>query len=180
MKNMIGAVVTVVAIVLVVTGTTFAWYTWSSDSGDDTNVTFTISGVDSQCITYSTSNSGSSTLIPVSAKESGYLTTVTISQTCGTDLYADFTLTPSVLPDNLKNASFKYAFVHDSTTTTGDFSAANVNTPITLAEGVEVTSSSKALTLYLWIDGNMSNPSTMQSQSYNFILNANATNEVMG
>ena len=178
MKNKIGPVLIVLIIVVAVVGSTYSWFSWQTSEDEKIGVDFSTSGASSDCITYSTSTSGEEILIPVSAKEKGYITNIEIAQTCNTDLYADFDLNLTSFPTNLKDQSFKYTLVENNIVVgEGDFSNATQGDIIKLAQNQLISSTTRNYTLYLWIDGNLNNPNTMQNQEYNFNLVANVTDE---
>ena len=87
-------------------------------------------------------------------------------------------MTVVALDDGLKDESFKYELYNDNNlVVAGNFASSNVNDVINLLSGVEITSTPVTYTLYIWIDSNMDNPNTMYNQSFEFRLNANATDE---
>ena len=161
---------------LVAIGVSFAWFTWSTTNEQNTNVVVTVGGAtisyeDGEDIT-------NNNLIPTSTKEQGISKDITISST--STVYLDLNMTVVTLDDGLKDASFKYGLYDsdDSPVVEGNFASSNANDVINLLSGVEITSTSVIYTLYIWIDGNMSNPSTMYNQNFEFRLNANATDEM--
>ncbi len=168
----LGSVLVIGAIVL---GSTLAWFTWSTSNEQNTNVVVTVGGAtisyeDGEDIT-------NNNLIPTSTKEQGISKDITISST-GT-VYLDLNMTVVTLDDGLKDASFKYGLYNsdDSPVVEGNFASSNANDVINLLDDVTITSSPVTYTLYIWIDGTMSNPSTMYNQNFEFRLNANATDE---
>ena len=162
---------------LVVIGVSFAWWTWSTSSNEQTNVVVTIGGAtisyeDGEDIT-------NNNLIPTSTKEKGISKDITISST--STVYLDLNMTVVTLDEGLKDASFKYGLYNSTDTNTpvveGNFASSNANDVINLLDGVEITTTPVTYTLYIWIDGNMSNPNTMYNQNFEFRLNAKATDE---
>ena len=155
-------------------GSSLAWWTWSTSSNEQTNVLVTVGGItinyeDGEDIT-------NNNLIPTSTKEQGISKDITVSST-GL-VYLDLNMEVVTLDDGLKDASFKYEIYNGSELVTGgNFANSNVGDNIALLSGVEVTSSPTTYTLYIWIDGNMSNPNTMYNQNFEFRLNAEATDE---
>ena len=167
----VGCLLVIGAIAL---GSTLAWWTWSTSSNEQTNVLVTVGGItinyeDGEDIT-------NNNLIPTSTKEQGISKDITVSST-GL-VYLDLNMEVVTLDDGLKDASFKYEIYNGSELVTGgNFANSNVGDNIALLSGVEVTSSPTTYTLYIWIDGNMSNPNTMYNQNFEFRLNAEATDE---
>ena len=168
---MIGSLLVIGAIAL---GSTLAWWTWSTSGNEQTNVVVTVGGItvnyeDGEDIT-------NNNLIPTSTKEKGISKDITVSSTG--QVYLDLNMAVVTLDDGLKDASFKYELYNgNDLVRSGNFANSNVGDNIALLSGVEVTSSSTTYTLYIWIDGNMSNPSTMYNQNFEFRLNADATDE---
>ena len=168
---MIGSLLVIGAIAL---GSTLAWWTWSTSSNEQTNVVVTVGGI---TINYEDGeNITNNNLIPTSTKEKGISKDITVSSTG--QVYLDLNMEVVTLDDGLKDASFKYEIYNGSDLVTGgNFANSNARDNIALLSGVEVTSSPTTYTLYIWIDGNMSNPNTMYNQNFEFRLNAEATDE---
>ena len=158
----------------IMVGSTLAWWTWSTSTNEQTNVVVTVGGI---TIDYEDGeNITNNNLIPTSTKEKGISKNITVSST-GL-VYLDLNMAVVTLDDGLKDASFKYEIYNGSDLVTGgNFANSNAGDNIALLSGVEVTSSSTTYTLYIWIDGNMSNPNTMYNQNFEFRLNAEATDE---
>ena len=167
----VGCLLVIGAIAL---GSSLAWWTWSTSSNEQTNVVVTVGGItidyeDGEDIT-------NNNLIPTSTKEKGISKDITVSSTG--QVYLDLNMAVVTLEDGLKDASFKYEIYNGSDLVTGgNFANSNAGDNIALLSGVEVTSSPTTYTLYIWIDGNMSNPNTMYNQNFEFRLNAEATDE---
>ena len=171
-KILIGLILIIGAIAL---GSSLAWWTWSTSSNEQTNVVVTVGGI---TINYEDGeNITNNNLIPTSTKEKGISKNITVSSTG--EVYLDLNMAVVTLEDGLKDASFKYELYNGSELVTGgNFANSNVGDNIALLSSVEVNSTPTTYTLYIWIDGNMSNPSTMYNQNFEFRLNANATEEI--
>ena len=171
----VGCLLVLMAIAL---GSSLAWWTWSTSSNEQTNVVVTVGGA---TISYEDGDDiTNNNLIPTSTKEKGISKDITISST--SIVYLDLNMTVVTLDDGLKDASFKYGLYNSTDTNTpvieGNFASSNANDVINLLDGVQITSTPVTYTLYIWIDGNMSNPNTMYNQNFEFRLNASATDEV--
>ena len=159
---------------LVVIGVSFAWWTWSTTNEQNTTVVVTVGGAtisyeDGEDIT-------NNNLIPTSTKEQGISKDITISST--STVYLDLNMTVVALADGLKDESFKYEIYNDNNLVAGgNFANSNAGDTIALLSGVTINSTPITYTLYIWIDGNMSNPNTMYNQNFEFRLNAEATDE---
>ena len=168
----IGSILVLFAIVI---GSTLAWWTWTTSDSERTNIVVTVGGAQ---ISYEDGeNITNNNLIPTSTKEKGISKDITISSTSLVYLSLDMTIV--TLDIGLKDASFKYG-LYDSDDTPvieGNFANSNANDVINLLENIEVSSTPVTYTLYIWIDGNMSNPNTMYNQNFNFVLSASATYE---
>ena len=171
-KIIIGLILVIGAIAL---GSSLAWWTWTTSSNEQTNVVVTVGGI---TIDYEDGeNITNNNLIPTSTKEKGISKNITVSSTG--QVYLDLNMAVVTLDDGLKDASFKYELYNGSELVTGgNFANSNVGDNIALLSSVEVNSTPTTYTLYIWIDGNMSNPSTMYNQNFEFRLNANATEEI--
>ncbi len=178
MKKIISGVVAVTILIFVVVFSTYAWWTWSSNKEDNTNITFTIEGLVDK-ISYNVSHVNSPNLIPVSSKTKGYITNINLSQTSSDKLYATFYLDITTLDLGLKDVSFRYELSsNDKTYGNGSFANYNEEDTIILnSEPIEVTNTSSTISLYIWIDGELDNSSSMQNQNYQFNLRANITDQ---
>ena len=167
----VGSLLVLMAIAL---GSSLAWWTWSTSSNEQTNVVVIVGGI---TIDYEDGeNITNNNLIPTSTKEKGISKNITVSSTG--QVYLDLNMAVVTLDNGLKDASFKYEIYNGSDLVTGgNFANSNTGDNIALLSGVEVTSSPTTYTLYIWIDGNMSNPNTMYNQNFEFRLNAEATDE---
>ena len=170
-KILIGLILVIGAIAL---GSSLAWWTWTTSSNEQTNVVVTVGGI---TIDYEDGdNITNNNLIPTSTKEKGISKDITVSSTG--QVYLDLNMEVVTLDDGLKDASFKYEIYNGNELIKGgNFANSNVGDNIILLSGVEVNSTPTTYTLYIWIDGNMSNPNTMYNQNYEFRLNANASDE---
>ena len=169
----VGSALVICAIVI---GSTLAWFTWSTSNEQNTNVVVTVGGA---MISYEDGDDiTNNNLIPTSTKEQGISKNITISST--STVYLDLNMTVVTLDDGLKDVSFKYGLYDnaDVPVVEGNFASSNANDVINLLDDVTITSSPVTYTLYIWIDGTMSNPNTMYNQNFEFRLNANATDEI--
>lgn len=186
-KKLVGTILGVVALIVVVAGTTAAWFTWQSTT--DTNVTFTVAGLDDAISTnMSASGTLSGTLTPVASKANGVIKSFKVEKDAS--LYADpvylsFTLALTTFPSGLSHASLKWEFVSVSGTTettlgSGNFAGKTQGDTIKLLTSPasrQTLNTTNNYKLYIWIDGTMDNPSTMQSATYKFTLTIDGTSE---
>ena len=158
---------------------TFAWYVWSSKDNTSMNVTIG----DLADVSFKTGNDINITnLSPSFNYDDGALTEFSIRKKKGltTDLYTNIYLDITSISDTLKSPSFKYELLSSSDGNTynnvssGNFQDASigklnilVNTP--LADGKTYYK------LYIWIDGNEENNTSMQSSSMKGVLNVKVT-----
>ena len=176
--KVVGMIIGILAFMALIAGLTYAWYTWQSTN--NTNVSFTVGGVD---ITFDAgADITSSKLRPVSSKEvgvsKGYAIEKTITASSAMTSYLNIYLTLTTLPDNLKDESFVWEIYKGSDLVSqGNFKNNNQGDKITIASNQEITSTTSTYKLYIWIDGNKSNPETMQNQTFKFTLNADATDQ---
>ena len=171
-------IIGILAFVALIAGLTYAWFTWQSTN--NTNVSFTVGGVD---VTFDAgSDITSSKLRPVSSKEvgvsKGYAIEKTITASSAMTSYLNIYLTLTTLPNNLKEESFVWEIYKGSDLVSqGNFKNNNQGDKITIASNQEITSTTSTYKLYIWIDGNKSNPETMQNQTFKFVLNADASDQ---
>ena len=159
-------------IVLVLSvGGSFAYYIWKSTSNAlvslnvcTPTITFaggsTINGVD---------------MIPVLTKEEGTIKDIEVKKnsTCNRDVTMNLYLELTTFPTELSDSSFKYELYKNSSTTSiasGDFSNREQGNTITLLSNQILNTSKDTYTLYIYIDGNVDNSSTMAGKNFLFKL----------
>ena len=152
-------------------GTTFAYYIWKSSTNAIVNlnictptITFaggsTINGVD---------------MIPVLTKEDGTIKEIEVKKnsTCNRDVTMNLYLELTTFPTELSDSSFKYELYKNSETmaiASGNFSNKKEGDTITLLSNQILNTSKDTYTLYIYIDGNVDNPSTMAGKNFLFKL----------
>ena len=160
-----------VSILILSVGGTLAYYIWSSNTNAIVNtevctptVTFaggsTINGVD---------------IVPVLTKEEGTIKDIEVKKnsTCNRDVTMNLYLELTTFPTELSDSSFKYELYKNSSTTSiasGDFSNREQGNTITLLSNQILNTSKDTYTLYIYIDGNVDNPSTMAGKNFLFKL----------
>ena len=159
-------------IVLVLSvSSSFAYYVWKSTSNAVVSlnvctptVTFaggsTINGVD---------------MIPVLTKEEGTIKDIEVKKnsTCNRDVTMNLYLELTTFPTELSDSSFKYELYKNSETmaiASGNFSNKEQGNTITLLSNQILNTSKDTYTLYIYIDGNVDNPSTMAGKNFLFKL----------
>ena len=160
----------IVVLVLSV-GSSFAYYIWKSTSNAlvslnvcTPTITFaggsTINGVD---------------MIPVLTKEEGTIKDIEVKKnsTCNRDVTMNLYLELTTFPTELAESSFVYELYKNSETmamASGDFSNREQGNTITLLSNQILNTSKDTYTLYIYIDGNVDNPSTMAGKNFLFKL----------
>ena len=159
-------------IVLVLSvGSSFAYYIWKSTSNAlvslnvcTPTITFaggsTINGVD---------------MIPVLTKEEGTIKDIEVKKnsTCNKDVTMNLYLELTTFPTELAESSFVYELYKNSETmamASGNFSNKEQGNTITLLSNQILNTSKDTYTLYIYIDGNVDNPSTMAGKNFLFKL----------
>ena len=160
-----------VSILILLVGGTLAYYTWKSTSNAVVNaevctptVTFaggsTINGVD---------------IVPVLTKEEGTIKDIEVKKnsTCNRDVTMNLYLELTTFPTELAESSFVYELYKNSETmaiASGNFSNKKEGDTITLLSNQILNTSKDTYTLYIYIDGNVDNPSTMAGKNFLFKL----------
>ena len=159
-------------IVLVLSvSSSFAYYVWKSTSNAVVSlnvctptITFaggsTINGVD---------------MIPVLTKEEGTIKDIEVKKnsTCNRDVTMNLYLELTTFPTELAESSFVYELYKNSETmaiASGNFSNKEQGNTITLLSNQILNTSKDTYTLYIYIDGNVDNPSTMAGKNFLFKL----------
>ena len=160
-----------VSILILSVGGTLAYYIWSSNTNAIVNtevctptVTFaggsTINGVD---------------MIPVLTKEEGTIKDIEVKKnsTCNRDVTMNLYLELTTFPTELADTSFVYELYKNNGSTpiaSGNFSNKEQGNTITLLSNQILNTSKDTYTLYIYIDGNVDNPSTMAGKNFLFKL----------
>ena len=160
-----------VSILILSVGGTLAYYIWSSNTNAIVNtevctptVTFaggsTINGVD---------------IVPVLTKEEGTIKDIEVKKnsTCNRDVTMNLYLELTTFPTELSDSSFKYELYKNSETmaiASGNFANKEEGDTITLLSNQILNTSKDTYTLYIYIDGNVDNPSTMAGKNFLFKL----------
>ena len=160
----------IVVLVLSVSSS-FAYYIWKSSTNAIVNlnictptITFaggsTINGVD---------------MIPVLTKEEGTIKDIEVKKnsTCNRDVTMNLYLELTTFPTELSDSSFKYELYKNSETTaiaSGNFANKKEGDTVTLLSNQILNTSKDTYTLYIYIDGNVDNPSTMAGKNFLFKL----------
>ena len=160
----------IVVLVLSVSSS-FAYYIWKSSTNAlvslnvcTPTVTFaggsTINGVD---------------MIPVLTKEEGTIKDIEVKKnsTCNRDVTMNLYLELTTFPTELSDSSFKYELYKNSETTaiaSGNFANKKEGDTVTLLSNQILNTSKDTYTLYIYIDGNVDNPSTMAGKNFLFKL----------
>ena len=159
-------------IVLVLSvSSSFAYYVWKSTSNAVVSlnvctptITFaggsTINGVD---------------MIPVLTKEEGTIKDIEVKKnsTCNRDVTMNLYLELTTFPTELAESSFVYELYKNSETmaiASGNFANKKEGDTITLLSNQILNTSKDTYTLYIYIDGNVDNPSTMAGKNFLFKL----------
>ena len=160
-----------VSILILSVGGTLAYYIWSSNTNAIVNtevctptVTFaggsTINGVD---------------IVPVLTKEEGTIKDIEVKKnsTCNRDVTMNLYLELTTFPTELSDSSFVYELYKNNGSTpiaSGNFSNREQGNTITLLSNQILNTSKDTYTLYIYIDGNVDNPSTMAGKNFLFKL----------
>ena len=156
-------------------GVTYAIFKWTSTNSD---VTFNVEGC---YITYDAgSNISGASFGPALSKDD---TTnviskkITMTPECS-GVTATLTLKVDSIDTELKDTSFIYQLYTGSTlVSSGNFSDATVGKVYNLLNTKTLTKDvTDTYTLYIYIDGNMDNPTTMGGKSFSFTLGASGQN----
>ena len=160
----------IVVLVLSV-GSSFAYYIWKNTSNAlvslnvcTPTITFaggsTINGVD---------------IVPVLTKEEGTIKDIEVKKnsTCNRDVTMNLYLELTTFPTELAESSFVYELYKNSETmaiASGNFANKTEGDTITLLSNQILNTSKDTYTLYIYIDGNVDNPSTMAGKNFLFKL----------
>ena len=160
----------IVVLVLSVSSS-FAYYVWKSSTNAlvslnvcTPTITFaggsTINGVD---------------IVPVLTKEEGTIKDIEVKKNsnCNRDVTMNLYLELTTFPTELAESSFVYELYKNSETmaiASGNFANKTEGDTITLLSNQILNTSKDTYTLYIYIDGNVDNPSTMAGKNFLFKL----------
>lgn len=158
-------IATLVAIAL---GISYAYLTWNSK--EDTNFTFHLGDV-GDAIFAGGNEISSSSIGPVLSPLEGSYTEFEILKKSDVSFHVTIDFLPTVLPNILKDASFKYA-IYRKTNEMGAYSYVTGGNFLNKVEGTQFTILSDDITmttyykLIIYLDGNMENATALQGQDF--------------
>ncbi|MBQ6476826.1 MAG: InlB B-repeat-containing protein [Bacilli bacterium] len=176
-RKLIGFIVGLIMFAITVTSLTYAYYQWQSSN---TNITFNVD--DSYFYCETDINSSINNLIPVNDYKLGVLHKFKVNNIANKNTTFSITMNISSIDDALKDPSFKYKLMVDKTNGSnncqqgasaceavangeGTFENVHVGNN-TLVSSISLPNDSRyEYYFFIYIDGNMSNPSEMQSAS---------------
>ena len=178
MKNKRKNIIILLILILLLTlgiGVTYAIFKWTSSNSD---ITFNIEGC---YVTYDAGGdiTGASLGPALSKDDTNNVISKKISMTpeCA-GVTANLTLKVDSIDDGLKEQSFIYE-LYDGTSkiANGNFADATTGKIYNLLNTKTLTKdTTQKYTLYIYIDGNQDNPTTMGGQSFSFTLGASGEN----
>ena len=189
-KMKLWLIIPVCAIVLLLGGT-YAWYIWQTTQDEETIIA-TDTGYAQVFFDGGSDINGK--LKPVSDKSKGMAKKITVSadkqfiEPISFNLYLDI----NKIDAGLKHESFKFELYKDGTKIKeGNFSEAFLTENLKVCEkntgathiiltSDTVTTTESVYILYTWIDGNMNNPLSMESQDFDFTLHADGQHAILG
>ena len=168
----------VLSILLIIIGATYAWFTWVSK--DNTNLNLTIGEIAE--VVYTSGDTISATNIgPVLDINDGEATSFSFKKRVSGLLKTYIYITPTTLPDELKEESFKIALLKSSDgasyTKVIETSMIDKSLDTEFLLGTDV--SELNITYYkvvIYIDGKMENPNTMMGKSFAATIRVDADN----
>ena len=158
----------VLSILLIIIGATYAWFTWVST--DNTNLNLTIGEIAE--IVYTNGDTISATNIgPVLDINDGEATSFSFKKRASEPLKTYIYITPTTLPDELKEESFKIALLKssDGASYTKVIETSTVDKTLDTEFLLGTDVSELNITYYkvvIYIDGKMENPNTMMGKSF--------------
>lgn len=191
-KSKVFMIVSIITLILAVVGgvSTYAWYVWNTSEEEQTKI---VTSVGAATVYY---DSGASItgqkLKPVEDKSQGIVKEINVKSNVTNDLRFNLYLDINSLDAGLHHSSFRFAFYEGETLIKeGNFSDEYLVEPnikscdingvnhIILLQNKEITKTLSTYTLYIWIDGTVDNPESMQSQNFDFVLHADGEDAVL-
>ena len=190
-KSKIFMIVSIIIFVVAMLGSavTYAWYYWSTTDVQKTTIA---TNVGAATIYYNAGTGITSSLIPIEDKTNGAVKTIEVKSSTEATLTFNLYLDLLLLDEGLKDESFRYQIYREEELVgEGNFSQTYLDNNsddcsnndgtkhLTILENENITNTKTTYTLYIWIDGTMSNPNTMQNCSYEFNLHAEGENAII-
>lgn len=171
-KNLILIGSFTLVLLLAILGGTLAFFVWQ---GEESSIDVSVSSGTGSCTLISDNKQD---LIPTKDKLNGRIIKLRANQSLATVARIIWNIRVNTL-GTLKHNTFKYELVNDTTGQsygTGNFGSVNAPSTIPLSNSELLNSGTNYdFTLYLWIDGNEVNPSTMADTNFDFDINCNIT-----
>lgn len=171
-------ILVIMLIILTIAASTYAWFTWSSTN--NTSVTMSIGSIGDVVFT-SGNDISANNLGPVFSYTDGEKTTFTIKNRSTTDSFEYVVkINITTIADSLKSNSLKYKLLKGSTQVAeGNFSSATSGSSMSIYTGTMVASTAATeFTLYIYIDGNIENNTSMMNNYINGTITVTDINNV--
>ena len=156
------------SLIIMIIGTTYAYFTWQSSNNPLVNITVEDIGD----VIFKGGNDINITNIgPVLDYNDGEITAFYIKKKMDNNLDININITPTILPDSLKDESFKVKLLSSTDNITyteikeDNFKDKETNIKFTLST-TELTNKLTYFKVIFYIDGNMLNSNNMQGQSF--------------
>ena len=179
---------TTLALAVIATAVTFAWFSWSTTSENETKI---VTSMGAAKVFFDGGNNITGVkLKPTADKSNGIVKNITVKTNKDTAYKISFNLYLDIisLDNGLKHTSFRYQLYKGNTVVKeGNFSnpstvecTTNSTNHIVLVNDETITTTKQEYKLYIWIDGTVDNPETMENKNFNFTLHADGQNAVIG
>ncbi len=166
-----------VCTLILLVGGTLAYYTWKSTSNAVVNAEVCTPEV----YFAGGANVTATDLVPVLTKEEGIVKNITVNKksACNSNVTMNLYLDLETFPTELADSSFVYELYKNGTkVTNGNFASKTQGQTITLVSNTTVNTTKDTYTLYIYIDGNQDNPTTMANKIFNFKLHADGSGAI--
>jgi len=193
-KSFLTISIITLIITVIASAVTYAWFSWSTTSENETRIVTNMGAA--KVYFNSGANITSAKLRPTIEKEDGIVKNITVKTSKDTAYKISFNLYLDVISidDGLKDTTFKYALYKVGTADAvaeGNFSQNSLNSNlvtcttnntshIVLVSDEAITTTKQEYKLYIWIDGTVDNPETMENQKFSFKLHADGQNATAG
>ena len=163
--------IVILSLLVIIIGATFAWVVYNVT---EIAANFTVQG---PTVTYSDGpNISGIHLLPATTKEIGVANNIAvykeITVTSSEDVCLNLYLNVEKLDSGLKYDHFVWEIYNGETRlNSGNFGNVNEGDRVTLLSNALVPASTTIYKLYIWLDGSVDNPETVEGQDFKFVLN---------
>ena len=170
----------IITFIIIILSTTFAFYTWSSNTNQDIDVSFNLSGLDAYIHYNKGTDVLTGTLLPSTDYTGGISTEIELwkdASAASRILYGHIYMDITTIGTNLANEpALKWAITSNGEVlNTGDFVGQSNGNSISLKLNIPLQTTKQLFQIYIWLDESMEINDAIEGETISTIVRAEAT-----